>query len=208
MEFRKLSDTATSTIPRTDDRKAEDQSLPARWIQLDLSLAQVIGGSLAALYTQSLHRTRTHAQAAAALIAARRKGTDERPAAVGPPARAVLRPRRLIAAVLIVFGLAVAAITGFELLSGHPLSGGTAGTTLGELTGNGSAADSGGGQPGPADQQPSLDPDPAGGSKAPTTQPTEPSPSAPSTEPGSPTPTPPSDPAPSPTPPAGSDAPR
>ncbi|MGI8626503.1 MAG: hypothetical protein ACR2J5_08040 [Geodermatophilaceae bacterium] len=118
--------------------------MPARRIQLDLSLAQVIGGSLAALYTQSLHRTRTHAQAAAALIAARRKGTDERPAAVGPPARAVLRPRRLIAAVLIVFGLAVAAITGFELLSGHPLSGGTAGTTLGELTGNGSAADSGG----------------------------------------------------------------
>lgn len=255
MDLQKLSDTSTSTIPRADDAEAtysdtdteaadaeaselHEHSQTVGRIQLDLSPAQVVGGSLAAataaalssglgvagtiagaavismvtavagaLYTQSLRRTRERARAAAALIAIRRRGAEAPDLPVRAPVGIALRPRTVIASVLVVFTLALAAITGFEMVTGHPLSGGSAGTTLGELTGAGPDSGSGRSQPAPVDQEPTVDPDLAGDKQTPATEPSEPSTSAPSTESGSPTPSPPTDPVPSPTPPGRSDAP-
>lgn len=259
MDLQKLADTPTSTVPRDTDTEASDTEgtdtagaasqlhdhpRTAGRVQLDLSPAQVVGGSLAAataaalssglgvagtiagaavismvtavagaLYTQSLRRTRERARTAAALIAVRRRGTEApdlpvRPP-VRPPVRIALRPRTVIASVLVVFTLALAAITGFEMVTGHPLSGGSAGTTLGELTGTGPDSGSGSGrsEPAPVDQESPAESDPAGDKRTPATEPSAPSTSAPSTESGSSTPSLPTDPEPSPTPPDASDAP-
>jgi len=54
MEIQKISDSATSTVPRTEDIELHEQSRPAGRIRLDLSLAQVAGGSLAAATAAAL----------------------------------------------------------------------------------------------------------------------------------------------------------
>jgi len=170
-----------------------------------ISLVTAVAGTL---YTQSLRRTRTHVRAAAALVTARRGGIGPGPAAAQPAGRIALRPRRLVAGGLVVFCLAVAGITGFELITGHPLSGGAAGTTLGELTRTGPEGGSGRDDQPPPGQERTTDPDPAEDSDAPTTEPVDPStaessttvPSTTSPAPSSPSPTSPPGPSPAPTP--------
>lgn len=135
-----------------------------------------------------------------------RGSSRRRTAALVPPARIALRPSRLIAGVLVIFAVAVAGVTGLELITGHPLSGGASGTTLGELTrsviGTGStdpaqvppAENPVPGPerpPGNAEQPEPSDPAPTDQSPRPST-PTDPTPTQPTpTPPGTTPPTPP-----------------
>ncbi|MDQ3734271.1 MAG: hypothetical protein M3400_09795 [Actinomycetota bacterium] len=225
-----LATTTSAAAPEPDS----ETDKPIR-IRLDLSVAQVIGGSLAAataaalssglgvagtiagaavismvtavasaLYTQSLLRTHTRVRAVTQ-VARRRTaadGTDPQPAQRQPPTRTQLRPRRLLAGGLVIFALAIAGITGFELLTGQPLSGGGTGTTLGELAEEASNAGPSGADQTPADVVPNPDADPTDNpaSTAPTndpvtTAPTPPGHTGPSpTEPTPTTPTVPSPP--------------
>lgn len=151
------------TLDRTDKP-------PVRRPTLELSVTQIVGGSLAAataaalssslgvagtiigaatfsvitavagaLYTQSLRRTRERVRAGAALPLRARRPAAPPPTATGAPAltRSPIRISRLLAAAAVVFVVAFAGITAYELLTGAPISGGTAGTTLNEVTGTG-----------------------------------------------------------------------
>lgn len=143
-----------------------------------ISLVTAIAG---ALYTQSLRGTRARMRAATAQVAVRRtaraRDRTHGPATGRAPSRIGLRPRRVLAGALAVFTLAITAITGYELLTGGSLSGESAGTTIGELTGGGpdqEPADEPA-RPGPGGDRtddPARDPAPS--------DPTEPIPSDPS----------------------------
>lgn len=234
----KLSDTQID--PSVTSPTATQPPTPSHRLQLDLSLAQVVGGSLAAataaalssklgvagtiagaavistvtavagaLYTQSLRRTRTHVRAVTQVALRRTESSARAPevarsAQTLRPRQLLLRPRQMIAGVVVIFGLAVAGITGFELLTGGPLSGGTGGTTLGELARSDHRSDAGNGGETPV-EQPTPDPNE---STAPTTSPANstPAPSLPDPTPAPTSPEPSTPPA--PTPPAGSDPPR
>ncbi|MGI8692422.1 MAG: hypothetical protein ACR2JK_05910 [Geodermatophilaceae bacterium] len=121
-----------------------------------ISVVTAVGG---AFYTQSLRRTRERVRAGtqAALRRATATTPATTPAPVGPvrATRSVLQPRSLAVGAAAVFGLAIAGITGYELATGAPISGGSGGTTLGEVTGNGPAA----ADTPPAERIPSSDPD-------------------------------------------------
>lgn len=192
---------------------------PARGPVLDLSLTQIIGGSLAAgtaaalssslgvagtvvgtalfsviaavagaVYTQSLRHTRERVRTGgAATFSGRRRATP--PAASAAAARtARLRPRRLLAGAIAVFVLAFAGITAYELLTGGPLSGGTGGTTLNEVTGTGSGGvDVAPRQDVPAGT-PTADPTQIRTEPSATTAPSSSTPTPASTTPASPTP--------------------
>ncbi len=192
---------------------------------LDLSLTQIIGGSLAAatgaaltsslgvagtivgaatisvvsvvggaLYTHSLRQTGRRVlagtaadvrrsartapaeptRAAGSAVDVRRSALTEaagpeRAAGTAVPRQSGLRPRSLLAGAAAVFALAIAGITGYELATGAPISGGTGGTTLNQVTGTGPAAAGGN----PADGVPSdSSADTTGPSTGPTSVPT------------------------------------
>lgn len=180
--------------PHTAD---PDTSPPPRRPLLDLSLTQLVGGSLAAAtgaalasrlgvagtilgaacvslisavagaaYTQSLRTTRARVRTvsgqpprsdteALGTRAAGSHAAGARP--TPPPVRRLLRPQAVLAAAAAVFVIAFASITGYELLTGAPISGGSGGTTLNEVTGTGQAA---GTEPGTDGEHPERD-DPA-----------------------------------------------
>ncbi len=160
-----------------------------------------------ALYTQSLRRTHTRVRAVTQVARSRISAGDVAPEAetVRPRARIQLRPRRLIAGVAVIFALAIAGITGFELLTGQPLSGGGGGTTLGEIADAGSDAGSGGNEvPAGVAPTPSSVPTGVPSSTPPPTDPTTTSPTPTDPTPTSPDPT---TTPPGPTPPGGGNPP-
>lgn len=132
---------------------------PTRRPLLDLSLTQLLGGALAAAtgaalasrlgvagtiigagavslfsavgsaaYTQSLRRTRDRVRSAA-----QRTRPDRPPRRPAPPRRRAVRIPVVLAGAAAVFVIAFTAITGYELLTGQPISGDQGRTTLGRL---------------------------------------------------------------------------
>lgn len=106
-----------------------------------ISAVSAVGG---AVYTQSLRHTgqRVRIGTRSALRtspAHQQPQPTPAPAAVAPPprpTRVVLRARSLVLGTAAVFTLALAGITGYELATGHPVSGsGSSTTTLGEIVG-------------------------------------------------------------------------
>lgn len=107
-------------------------------------IASVVTTFAGALYQRSLDRTRTTLRTRVARfepptvrIAA---PTDAPTVVLSPVAPAAARGRRLtwrvvVLATVAAFALGIGAVSGVELLRGHPNSGGTAGTSVGSLFG-------------------------------------------------------------------------
>lgn len=103
-----------------------------------ISLVSAIGG---AAYTHSLRQTRERVRAVAGRTRPRTENPTERPAqspdrrGPGGTSPRLVRVRTMVAGAAAVFAVAFAAITGYELLTGEPLSGDAGRTTLTTLTG-------------------------------------------------------------------------
>lgn len=240
--LRRPDETMDTQTRSPADETAVGTERTARRPVLDLSVTQIIGGSLAAatgaaltsslgvagtivgaatisvitvvagaFYTHYLRETRERVRVRT-VVASRRPPQRQPPTSPAvpptppvPPARPVaplsfrLRPRSLAVGVATVFGLAIAGITGYELATGEPISGGSGGTTINQVTGTGPAAAASD----PTDPGPAGSPsDPAAATADPTSAPTTaPTPApTPASEPGASTTPPAESPAPSPTP--------